>query len=111
MNSKVVTHAIAFLAVAACLSQAREDTKPWQVGIPIVTYWAGPAMTDKTAQQMAEGGWNLVWCGEKELDVAGRHGLRAQLQDGLLAPASLENSAQKEQLDTLIERVKQHPAL
>jgi len=68
-------------------------------------------MTDKTAQQMADGGWNLVWCTENDLDVAGRHGLRAQLQDGLLSPVSIENSAQKEQLDVLIERVKRHPAL
>lgn len=76
-----------------------------------MTYWAGPPLTDKTAQQMSEGGWNLVWCGEKELDVAARHGLRAQLQDGLLAPASLENPAHREQLDALIQRVRQHPAL
>ena len=41
-------------------------------------------MTEATAKQMAEGGWNLVWCTEKELDVAHRFGLRAQLQDGLL---------------------------
>ncbi len=68
-------------------------------------------MTDQTARQMAEGGWNLIWCTEKDLDVAARHGLRAQLQDGLLVPASLENLARREQLDALIERVKRHPAL
>lgn len=42
----------------------------WKVGTPIVTYWAGPSMTDETARQMADGGFNLVWCTEKELDVA-----------------------------------------
>ena len=68
-------------------------------------------MTDKTAQQMAEGGWNLVWCGERELEVAARHGLRAQLQDGLLAPASLEDPGQRQKLDALVERVRRHPAL
>src|SRR5882757_2608805 len=111
MNSKVMARAIAFLATFICLSRAGEAAKPWQVGTPIVTYWAGPAMTDKTALQMTEGGWNLVWCGVNELDVASRHGLRAQLQDGLLAPASLENPSQKEQLDALIERGRRHPAL
>jgi hypothetical protein len=60
---------------------------------------------------MSEGGWNLVWCGEKELDVAQRHGLRAQLQDGLINPANLDTPAQKEKLDALIDRVKTHPAL
>ena len=83
----------------------------WHVGKPIITYWAGPPMTDATAQQMAEGGWNLVWCAEKELDVAQRHGLRAQLIHGLLTPASLDNPAQREKLDALIARVRTHPAL
>lgn len=102
---------VAFLAAVTCLSRAGEAAEPWQVGTPIVTYWAGPAMTDKTARQMTEGGWNLVWCRENELDVAARHGVRAQLQDGLLAPASLENPAQREQLDALIGRVRRNPAL
>jgi hypothetical protein len=111
MNSKAMACGIAILASAGLLCQAGTAAGSWQVGTPIVTYWAGPAMTDKTAQQMAEGGWNLVWCRESELDVAARHGLRAQLQDGLLAPASLENSAQRDQLEALIQRVRQHPAL
>jgi hypothetical protein len=85
--------------------------KHWQVGTPIVTYWAGPAMTDAVAQQMAEGGFNMVWCSEKELDVAQRHGLRAMLFEGLVSPASLDNPEKKAQLDALIDRVKTHPAL
>lgn len=83
----------------------------WKMGKPIVTYWAGPAMTDATAKQMADGGWNLVWCGEKELGIVRKHGLRAQLQDGLLTPASLDDPARKAQLDALIARVKKNPAL
>jgi hypothetical protein len=84
----------------------------WQVGAPIVTYWCGPSLTDAVAQQMAEGGFNLVWCGnEKELDVAHQHGLRAQLTDGLLTPASLDDPKRLEQLDALIARVSKHPAL
>ena len=83
----------------------------WQVGTPIVTYWAGPSLTDAVAQQMVEGGFNLVWCGnEKELDVAGRHGLRGLFTDGLLAPASLDDPDRREQLDALIARVSKHPA-
>ena len=84
---------------------------PWKVGTPIVTYWCGPSMTDATAAQMAEGGFNLVWCGEKELDVAQRHGLRGQLTDGLLSPTVLDDPAQREKLDALIARVRHHPAL
>jgi len=84
----------------------------WQVGTPIVTYWAGPPLSDGVAQQMVEGGFNLVWCGsDKELDVAQRHGLRGLLTDGLLAPASLDDPQRREQLDALIARVGKHPAL
>lgn len=70
MNSKAMAWTVAFLTATGFSSQAEERAKPWQVGTPIVTYWAGPEMTDKTALQMAEGGWNLVWCRELELDVA-----------------------------------------
>lgn len=84
----------------------------WEVGTPIVTYWCGPSLTDAVAQQMAEGGFNLVWCNnEKELDVAYRHGLRGQLTDGLLTPASLDDPNRHEQLDALIARISKHPAL
>ncbi len=87
-------------------------SKPsWRMGTPIVTYWAGPAMTDAVARQMAEGGFNLVWCTEKELDVARRHGLRAQLTDVLLNAESLNNPQKLAKLDALIERVRKHPAL
>lgn len=84
----------------------------WRLGTPIVTYWAGPPMTDAVAQQMVEGGFNLVWCAnEKELDVAHRHGLRALLTDGLLSPASLDDPARREKLEALLARVRHHPAL
>ena len=84
----------------------------WQVGTPIATYWAGPSLTDAVAQQMVEGGFNLVWCGsEKELDVAHRHGLRGQLTDGLLTPASLDDPQRRAQLDALLARASKHPAL
>ncbi len=84
----------------------------WQIGTPIATYWAGPAITDAVAQQMVEGGFNLVWCGsEAELDVAHRHGLRGQLTSGLFTPASLDDPDRRQQLDALIARVSKHPAL
>ncbi|MBN2475417.1 MAG: hypothetical protein JXB62_12470 [Pirellulales bacterium] len=100
------------LAQAALAAEpGPSGTGDWRVGTPIVTYWAGPAMTDAVARQMAEGGFNLVWCAEKELDVAQRHGLRAQLRDGLLSPAALGDPARREKLDALIDRVRNHPAL
>ncbi|HOY60034.1 MAG TPA: hypothetical protein PK640_18095 [Verrucomicrobiota bacterium] len=104
---------LAACALALLISDAslRGADSSWNVGTPIVTYWAGPPMTDSVARQMKEGGWNLVWCAEKELDVAQRHGLRAQLTDALLSPKSLETPAEREKLDALVARVRSHPAL
>ncbi len=113
MKSTFLIAAFGMMLAILPASQAANTSPPapWQVGQPIVTYWAGPAMTDATARQMAEGGWNLVWCGEKDLDLVRRHGLRGQLQDALLAPATLEEPARKVKLDALIARVSSHPAL
>jgi hypothetical protein len=113
-------HFIQFALIAICIAlsacfasfvNADPAQKRWQIGAPIVTYWAGPPMTDAVAKQMAEGNWNLVWCREDDLDVAHQHGLRALLHDSLLRPASLDQPDEKAKLDSLIERVRNHPAL
>jgi hypothetical protein len=107
MNSLLSTTALVgvlFVAYPSCPAAVAPAVAPWKLGMPIATYWCGPSMTDATAAQMAEGGFNLVWCGEKELDVAQRHGLRGQLTDGLLSPAALEDPAQRDKLDALIAR-------
>lgn len=88
-----------------------EEVSRWQIGKPIVTYWAGPPLTEAVAAQLAEGGWNLVWATEKELDTASKYGLRAQLQDPLLSPESLDDPERRAKLDALIDRVRNHPAL
>jgi hypothetical protein len=91
-----------------------EAASTWRVGTPIVSYFSGPTMTDEVAQQMADGGWNLVWCDdENQLDIAQRHGLRAQFctRNGLLSAKSLDDPAQRAQLDALVDRVRKHPAM
>ena len=86
------------------------------MGVPIVSYWAGPGfpnggdMTDAAAKQLADGGWNLVWCEEKELDVVQRHGLRGMLTADVLTHTSLDHADKHAELGALIERVRKHPA-
>ena len=107
---------LAAIALTALLSAPSRTADAWKVGTPIVSYWAGPGfpngsdLNDAAATQLAEGGWNLVWCRERELDVAQRHGLRGLLTADLLSPAALDDPKQREALDALIERVKKHPA-
>jgi len=95
---------------AGCASVAKPPVR-WQVGEPIATYYAGPAITDPVARQMKEGGFNLVWCSEQEMDTARRHGLRVLLRDPLLRAETLDDPDQLAKLDALIGRVKNHPSL
>lgn len=111
MDCGLLMRTLAGLTLTFGFLQSGAAAKAWRVGTPIVTYWAGPNLTDRVARQMAEGGWNLVWCTEAELEVAARHGLRGQLQHELLAPAVLHDPVRREKLDALIQRVKRHPAL
>lgn len=83
----------------------------WKVGTPIVTYFAGPAMSESVAKQMADGGFNVVWCGEKDLNLLQKHGLRGMMHDGLLSPATMDSPEKVKQLDGLIDRIKNHPAM
>ena len=106
----------AALTLVACSAIApknveAKEAQPWKVGTPIATYYAGPGMTEAVAKQMAAGGFNLVWCSESEMKTAQKQGLRIQLQDGLLTPATLDNPEQLAKLDALIARVKDNPAL
>ena len=105
--------------------------KRWQMGAPIVTYWAGPMpMTDAVAKQMADGGWNLVWVTRRgaakgvdivdhfrsQLDVLQRHGLRGVLSLGYVPRdpekfKALDDPETKAELDAIVEGVRKHPAL
>ena len=106
------------LALAAVNSTAgaaeplKQAISAWKPGTPVVTYWAGPALTDAVAKQMADGGFNLVWCNsEQEMNIAQQYGLRAQFRHGWISPAALNTPAERKQLDALVERIHTHPAL
>jgi len=98
------------LIVVALLARNAFAAEQWSVGTPIVTYYAGPTMSEAVARQMKEGNFNVVWCSEDQLPLLKRHGLRGMVHDGLLNPAVLDKPDQKQKLDDMIERVKRHPA-
>ncbi len=95
----------------------------WDMGDPIVSYWAGPgfrgsrmAITDESLKLLKEGGFNLVWASSKEdLDLIAKWGLRAicgrefiglkPTANGSIDPNNLEELKQH------IESLRDHPAL
>lgn len=100
------------LACSGISAAQAQNSKKWEVGTPITTYFAGPDhLTDATAAQMKAGGFNLVWASEAELDTAHKHGLRVFLKDTLLVWRAMDDPAYIQKLDALIERVKNHPAM
>ena len=90
----------------------------WEMGEPLVTYWAGPGfpghpekLTDRAAVQLKDCGFNMVWTRSKEeLDVAARHGLRA-LYDIDLAGIKLDDPKSVEKFAARIDAAKEQPAL
>ena len=77
----------------------------------LVTFWCPPPATDEALTRVAAEGFNLTWTPVEGLDVAARHHLRAMLTSELLRPEVLDDPAKRAELDALIARVKNHPAL
>ncbi len=103
----------ALLAAMSLAANAGEPgaAKGWKQKQFIITFWCPPPATDEALATVAAEHYNLTWVPVEGLDVAAKHGLRAMLTSDLLNPAVLDDPAKRAQLDTLIERVKKHPAL
>jgi hypothetical protein len=91
----------------------------WDMGDPIVTYWAGPGfpgdpkLTDASLKQLKEAGFNLTWATTpEELDIAQRNGFRVLYCNGdINNPAALTDPAAAAKLKVAVDAVKAHPAL
>ena len=77
----------------------------------LITFWCPPPATDENLARVAAEGFTLTWTPADGLDVAARHHLRAMLTSDLLNPGTLDDAAKRAQLDELIDRVKNHPAM
>ncbi len=94
---------------AATRSAAADGWKQKQF---LITFWLPPPAMDDVLANVAAEHYNLTWVQQVEgLDVAARHHLRAMLYSSLLTPEALDDPAKRAQLDALIEKVKNHPAL
>ncbi len=87
------------------------SAKRWEQKDFLVTFWCPPPANDETLARVAAEGFNLTWTPEAGLDVAARHHLRAMLTSEMLRPEVLDDAAKRAELDSLIARVKHHPAL
>lgn len=98
---------LAMTALAALSPQA----SAWQQDRFLVTFWCPPPATDEALSAVAAEGYNLTWAAPDKLDVVAKHGLKALVQDGLLDPTALDNPTRRADLDAMISKVKDHPAV
>jgi hypothetical protein len=80
-------------------------------GMPISTYWSPPVINDASVKQMTDGGFNLIWGKESDLNLAAKYKRRLMISNDLLRPEVLDNPVELAKLNAFIDRVKQHPAL
>ena len=129
----VILNFLVTAGILLCGKDTATNSK-WQMGRPIINYWAGPApITDFAAKQMAEGGFNLAWVSgrgkprnmsyldyyRKQLDILHKYKVRALLSPGFMRKDSktkiyinnLTIPKKKEELTKIINALKDHPAL
>ena len=90
----------------------------WEIGEPIVTYWAGPGYSgsnmpidDAHVKQLKEGAYNVLWAQTKaDLDMAAKWGMRA-LYHLPTARGKGWSEATRTKLAKTIAAIKDHPAL
>ena len=113
---------LAWLAVSPTLRSAELNPKStWRHDPPIVTYYHGPGgaggrwgpLTPGMAKKLADGGFTVAWGSTvKDLDVAHAHNLRVRFEVGdLMNTDAWDEPGRKAAIDTLIDRVKDHPAM
>ncbi len=101
-----------FLCLLLCVFSAPAwSADSWKQNQFIITFWCPPPADKEILSRVAKEGFNLTWTDERGLDIAQKQGLKAILQDDLLTPRTLLSAKQREKLDALINRVKDHPTL
>jgi len=99
--------AIALLLQPVCVTAAGN----WKQDRFLITFWCPPPASDENLARVAQEGFNLTWTPAEGLDIAQRQGLRSMLMSPLLKPEVLDDPVKRAELDALIARVKDHPAL
>lgn len=110
--------AFAAFCLSACAAFTLSSALAWEMGDPIVTYWAGPGfphhpekLTERAARQLKEGGFNAAWVyTREELDVCRKYGIRGILNLRFHVMKELTGN-RKQELADKIRSLKDHPAL
>ncbi len=84
----------------------------WKQDRFMITVWCNPPAEEGPLTDYRDEGYTLAWVPAERLDMAQKLGLQGMLRDPLLeTPATLDTAEGRAQLDALIEKVKNHPAM
>lgn len=87
------------------------DAGNWIQRQLLIAYCCSAPATEKNVINAANEGFNLIPASEEALPYANRHSIRVMLEHGLLEPPTVHSPEKLHQLDLLIKRVKDNPAL
>jgi hypothetical protein len=83
----------------------------WSQKDLIITYSCSPPPEERYVKAIAEQGYNLLPIAEDALPFAGKYNVKVLLQHALFNIKTMESPIELEQLNALIDRVKDNPAL
>lgn len=99
------------LALTAASLLISSTAHAWQQDDFIITCWCPPTATEQNMAVFAKDGYNLGSARPEELDNVAKHNLKALLLSDLFDSKTLDDPVKTQELDALIKRVKDHPAL
>lgn len=84
------------------------EKKQWEIGKPIIWYWAGPEVSEEQAKQLADGGWNVAWgYNVHDLDIMYKYGIRGVLW----VTIDINKPENQKRLKWWVESFRNHPAI
>lgn len=102
------------LTLVSC-SKVADHASPihqgWKQKQLLITYSCSAPPTEKNIARAASENFNMIPASEEALPFAAKHNLRVMLEHGLLTPDTAHSPEKLQQLDMLVDRVKNNPAL
>lgn len=77
----------------------------------LISYCCSAPPTEESISRANKEHFNLIPAWIETLDFAEKHGIKVMLEHGLLHPETAYSAAKLKQLDELVDKVKNHPAL
>ena len=83
----------------------------WKQNDLLITYCCSAPATEQNIARATSEHFNMIPASEEALPIAAKHNVKVMLEHGLLTPATARSEEKMKELDAVIDRVKDNPAL